>query len=213
MLIYHGTSARHLDDALVTGIRARMADKSNWDDAPSRSDMVYLTVGYPFYYALVGNDDPKVVVFEIDLAELDEDKLHPDEDYVFERAREMGAAKETLTQEAVAEYLDVMQDMWPKSLAVIGNIAYQGVISASAITRYCLFDRTARPNIAFALTDYSISALNYAYERYNLDHLIGWMFDDTDLLPMAMDDECEEEYRQFWATESGDRTGIEVVEV
>lgn len=208
MFLYHGTSARFLDTALIDGIRPRGEGASNWENAPSHSDRVYLSNGYPFYYSVIGTDDPKVIVFEIDSELIDERRLYPDEDYFWGIADRTGE-REHLTPPQVAEHLEALQDQWPKSLHMLGNVAHRGMIPAAFITRYCIYEAKARPSRTFAMADYSINVLNYLYERHTFYHLVAWMFVDKDLLPWVQDE--DEERRDFWLKESEDRMGIEVV--
>lgn len=208
MFLYHGTSARFLDAALAEGIRPRGDGASNWKKAPSRSDMVYLARGYPFYYAVTGTDDPKVLVFEIDEELVNDRRLYPDEDYIWYMADRTGE-RENLTPPQVAKHLEALQDQWPKSLRMLGNVAHQGIIPAACITRYCIYEPKARPNLTFAMADYSINVLNYLHEQHDLDQLVAWMFGDEAQLPWVHDD--DQQRRNFWLNESSDRTGIEVV--
>lgn len=206
MLLYHGTSARFLTEALTDGIQPRGDRPSIWTKAPSRSDMVYLACGYPFYYAVVGTDDPKVAVFEIDASLIDDTRLYPDEDYIWYIADRTGE-REHLTPPQVAEHLESLQDQWPKSLRMLGNVAHRGAIPAEFITRYCIYEPRTRPDLTFAMADYSINVLNYLHEQYDLHQLIAWMFGDEEWLPWAHDD--DDERRAFWLKESANRTGIE----
>ncbi len=66
MKLYHGCSVEHLRSILLNGLSPRADKKSNWKKAPSRSDMVYLTAAYPFYFAL--KHKGIVAVVEIDSA-------------------------------------------------------------------------------------------------------------------------------------------------
>jgi hypothetical protein len=52
MKLYHGCSANDLLSIMTNGLCPRSDKKSNWKKNPSRPDMVYLTVAYPFYFAL-----------------------------------------------------------------------------------------------------------------------------------------------------------------
>ncbi|MFA7235753.1 MAG: hypothetical protein WC058_02725 [Phycisphaeraceae bacterium] len=208
MLLYHGTSAKCLDDVLANGICPRCDGVSNWKKAPSRNDMVYLTRGYPFYYAVQGTAHTKVVVFEIDGELIDDLCLYPDEDYIWYVADRTGD-RANLTTPQAAEHLEVLQDQWPKSLRMLGNVAHQGAIPAGFITRYCIYEPKARPALSFAITDYSINVMNYLSEMHNLHQLVAWMFGDETRLPWVQDN--DKQLRKFWLKESADRTGIEVV--
>lgn len=211
MNLYHGTSTEYLMSALKQGLRPRRQRASNWSQNPSRPDMVYLTTAYPFYYATRGQDHPTVVVFEIDATKLDEARLYPDEDFVGEliRMRDGGMPTES-QQKAIRENLEAFQNMWRKSLAALGNCAYRGTIPPRAITRYCLFDSAARPELTFCCMDASINVMNFRFQGNELEKLVAWFFGDRKLLPQVNDAETDED-RKLWVTQSKDRTGIEVV--
>lgn len=213
MKLYHGTSTRFHMATLKQGLRPRRQRSSNWKENPSRPDMVYLTTAYPFYYATRGHDDPTIVVYEIDSKKLDEARLYPDEDFVGELVRIQGGDMPTEAQKrAIRENLEAFQNMWPKSLAALGNCAYRGTIPPKAITRYCLFDYAARPELTFCCMDALINVLNYRFQGDELEKLVAWFFGDRKLLPMVDDAETEKD-RKLWVAQSKDRTGIEVVAV
>ena len=49
--LYHGTSFVFASKIMKKGIVPRHGQTSNWKNAPSRRDMVYLTTAYPFYFS------------------------------------------------------------------------------------------------------------------------------------------------------------------
>ena len=65
---------------MTNGLCPRRDKQSNWEKNPSRSDMVYLTVAYPFYYALCHEGLAGVV--EIEARGLDRKRFFPDEDFL-----------------------------------------------------------------------------------------------------------------------------------
>ena len=39
--LYHGTTTKNLDDILTNGLKPRHDKESNWQEFPSRKDMIY----------------------------------------------------------------------------------------------------------------------------------------------------------------------------
>jgi hypothetical protein len=213
MKLFHGTTTAFLASIQRHGLRPRKTEASNWKQNPSRSDMVYLTTAYPFYFATMSRDEKVVVVFEIDAKKLDKDRLYPDEDYVTHVAQvRHGKPLAEEQKRHACDNLDLFRGMWRKSLAFLGNCAYRGTIPPKVITRYCLFDSAARPDLAFHCMDASINPLNYQFQGRQFAQVVGWFFGDRKLLPMIVEAESDEE-RKFWLAQSKDRTGIEVVTV
>ena len=174
--------------------------------------MVYLTTTYPFYFATMGGNDAKAVVFEINGLKLDERLIYPDEDYVIYAASErLGKPLTDDQKRHVCNDLDLFQGMWRKSLGFLGNCAYGGTIPTNAITRYCLFDPAARPELAFHIMDASINRLNHEHQGHQYRQIIEWCFGDRKRLPMVSEAKSDEE-RKFWVAQSRDRTGIQVKE-
>src|SRR5216683_7063081 len=87
MLLYHGTTADAADRMKTEGIKPRcqLAQGSQWKDAPSRYDCVYLTSDYGGQYAMQLLAQSKagrrreVAVIEIDSSQLDPSLLLADE--------------------------------------------------------------------------------------------------------------------------------------
>lgn len=82
MILYHGTSTKHLDKMLTEGIKPTGVTgvKSLWE-VESAKDRVYLTSTYALYFAIHAamKDDCDAVVIEVDV---DENQLIPDEDFL-----------------------------------------------------------------------------------------------------------------------------------
>ena len=163
-----------------------MEKKSNWKKAPSRPDMVYLTVAYPFYFAL--SHKGLAAVVEIDTKGLSRKRFFPDEDFIAlvlsrQEEKELDAVHGTSR-----DSLEAYQDRWRLSLGLLGNCCYQGTIPASCITRYCLFDPVARPELAAEMRDEPLVNLtNYAAMGQSYRRLVAWMFGDRKVLPMVAD--------------------------
>jgi hypothetical protein len=86
MKLYHGATSKNLEDILRRGIRPRTSSMpSTWPDVPSDAEMVYLTTTYPFSFAantVADDEHPQLLVFELDLARLNERRLYPDEEWL-----------------------------------------------------------------------------------------------------------------------------------
>lgn len=82
MILYHGTSTKHLDKILTDGIKPTGVTgvKSLWQ-VESAKDRVYLTTTYALYFAIHAAmyDECDAVVIEVDV---DENQLIPDEDFL-----------------------------------------------------------------------------------------------------------------------------------
>ena len=229
MKLYHGCSAKDLRSIMTNGLCPRSDRKSNWKKNPSRPDMVYLTVAYPFYFALCHEGLAGVV--EIEARGLDQKGFFPDEDFltnVF--TKQAGQELDTYQKEELRVMLHTYGDHWQESLRFQGNCCYQGTISPDYITRYCIFDPKARPALAEEISgDPCINLDNYSMKGKSYQQLVAWMFGDRKVLPMVaeakeqiallrrstMDAEYLEDARKWlalWKKESRDRTGIDVWE-
>jgi hypothetical protein len=86
MILYHGTTERHLRAIQRHGLLPRrITGESNWSgDVESKEDFVYLTDAYPVYYA-VGPAFAEecapadLLILKVDV---DENRLYPDEDFI-----------------------------------------------------------------------------------------------------------------------------------
>ena len=181
--------------------------------------MVYLTIAYPLYFAMDPNEK-RIAVVEVDFRNLKENLLYPDEDFVAEARHTLhGGDFDTIHRE-VRESLEEHQSEWRSSVFCLGNCCYKGLIPPEAITRYCVFDVAARPNLALEMLNPVISMLNFRIKGRYFMQFVDWMFGDRKTLPMVEEvRELPEDYPdrdkavEFWRKESKDRTGIEVVKV
>src|SRR6266852_8190880 len=99
--VYHGTNESSARRALKRGIlpREMSGKKGNWKDTvQSNPSMVYLTVAYAPYFAVLTTDFEKerVAIIQIDLDKLDPDRLYPDEDFIEQALRDKRLGKTKL---------------------------------------------------------------------------------------------------------------------
>jgi len=151
MKLYHGCSVENLRSILLNGLCPRADKKSNWKKAPSRSDMVYLTAAYPFYFAL--SHKGIVAVVEIDTRGLSRKRFFPDEDFIALVLSRQEEKELDAVHGQSRDSLEAYQDRWKLSLGHLGNCCYQRTIPPKHITRYCLFDPSARPELAAEMRD------------------------------------------------------------
>jgi hypothetical protein len=144
--------------------------------------MVYLTTAYPFYFALNTRGLGRAMVLEIESDELNEELFFPDEDFVVQ-----GLALNKMNFEQIHDdvraNLEVYQQHWKLSIEKLGNCCYKGNIHAAAIKRVCFFDPEARPLIAHAMLEPTISIINYHLFQATYRSLVAWMFGDIAEFP------------------------------
>lgn len=225
MKLYHGTTSRWLQKILAKGIHPRGKRKSIWDQYPSRTDMVYLTTAYPLYFAINAiEDNEKSLIVEIDSDLLDQSLLYPDEDFITQVYMQQGPAELELSvaHKHVRRRLKQWQHLWAKSVESMGNCCYKGIVPASAITRYCLFDAAARPAISAMAMDPCISILNYMLCKEKYTGLVAWLFGDKNNLAdlgtesFSTDNptiaKLIRDREEYWKKEAANREGIEMHE-
>jgi hypothetical protein len=210
MKLYHGTSESRLQNILRRGIIPRREDgKHNWENAPSNPDAVYLTTAYAPYFALMSSgDNERMVILEIDTDLLDSRRFCPDEDFLEQASRAQDreeAARMFVGKYApsghpewarlhddvkenvflrTAKYREVMHsqyaDKWEMSVQHMGTCAYVGVIPASAISRYSLYDpynvEKSTPAITEQLVAPLISIGNYKFMGDFYKNFTLWFF-------------------------------------
>ena len=223
MKVYHGSSSEHLQFIRKNGISPRGERETNWEDFPSKSEMVYFSTAYPWYFALAGIDVDKIekaVAFEVELESLDQELIYPDEDFIGQcLSRQFGVPVAEVHDE-VCKNMEEYRRHWESSLEKMGNISYKGNVSFKKVTRYVVFDTKKRGTLALAILDPTITPINYFYKGEFYRKLVAWFFGDVKTLPQL--DELEQykavlpelQYKngfEFWSKESESREGIELV--
>ena len=232
MLLYHGSNEAFLPAIRKEGLKPRGTGKSQWKKYPSRPDMVYLTVAYPFYFSLnIEGRKGRPLVLEIDSRKLAQSCFFPDEDFIVQTMARGDTRKIAAIHTDIRNRLEDFQKNWKGSIKGLGNCCYKGIIPPTAIKRVCFFKPKARPFLARLMNDPQISLLNFHICKAKYTTLVAWMFGDTPELPndnqqfaeaiLANPDQLSAEVQpqiqgilkmaEQEKTESKDRTGIEVV--
>lgn len=183
MLLYHGTTERHLSNIVKHGLRPRKYhNEDNWEHSVnSNSNCVYLTVAYALYFANAAlkdeDDQSRLIVLEIDSEMLKENLLCPDEDFLAQA--NVDPTKNHLAMKEKNEHYKkiVHKYLHEPSLKSIGNCAYQGVIPVKAIKRIVFISQKAYTRIFFTGYDPMISILNFRIKGENYVKSTKWLFD------------------------------------
>lgn len=229
MILYHGTSARHLKDTLAHGLRPRGTAEGHWSEYPSRPDLVYLTTAYPFFFGYNAleekdTDDNHILVVEVE--GLEPNNMLPDEDFVSQSLAHHKKESFEEFHDDVRDDLEAYAHHWEDSLKGLGNCAHKGEITPDKIRRYCVIDVSKRPEIAMDLTSPSISLMNFQILGDAYKQKVAWMFGDDEEYPVfetmfEMDDanmspdvrKMVEGRKLFWDKQSKNRDGVVVVDV
>jgi hypothetical protein len=193
MKIYHGTTEAVARAAVTEGLKPRGESgvKTNWENCPSRSDLVYLTTAYAGYFGISASEpgDP-IGIIEVDLELLDQSLLLPDEDFIEQGSRGDSQWDNKWIQSALVgldmtertaffrDNLELFSSLWTDSLAHLGNCAYKGSIPREAISRICIFDPKENPTIHHLALDPTISLLNYQFCGNKYRSLCRWLIGD-----------------------------------
>jgi hypothetical protein len=135
MILYHGTSSKHLEAIRREGLQPRRATKrrSNWKgDIRSKLDFVYLTTAYPVYFAMnpaLGKSRADLLIVRV---EVDEAQLYPDEDFI---AWAMAKNDGGLRAEELLPHIDPTEfkDHWRESLEANGLVCTPAVPPGSIL--------------------------------------------------------------------------------
>lgn len=225
-MLYHGTSSKNIGRILNDGISPRgdLGVESTWDEHPSKEDKAYLTTAYAFFFAInAASDEEKAVVFEIDETRLDTSNLYPDEDFICDAL--------DLSVSDARDSLEHHQGLWEESMCRLGNCCHHGTIPATAITRYCLFDHSERPELEDTCLDSHVTHEAFKFVGQKYIGLTKWFFGDVDAIPsfipageinIEFDEDVSDEDKERFTSlfknmqkqqslTNSDRSGIEII--
>lgn len=137
MNIFHGTQPVNLSGIQESGIfPSGETGRSNWTQIPARTDLVYLTKAYPFFFGRKGGH-PGILAVEVCLDALNPQLLLPDEDYIVQTGQVVGTENQS-AHEIAKERLEEFQSQWQESLERLGTCAYKSVVPREALNRFCV---------------------------------------------------------------------------
>lgn len=145
--------------------------------------MVYLTVAYAPYFAVLTTDFEKerVAIIQIDLDKLDRDRLYPDEDFIEQalRGKRLGKTKlddMNARNKYIIQRIEQYRLNWKKSLEGLGTVCYKGAVPQEAITKIIVIDaEKGRPMLREALEP-TITIANYKFCGEYYRALNNWFF-------------------------------------
>jgi hypothetical protein len=158
MILYHGTTTKHLKSIIKNGLVPRGKGKGNYEGkVASRPDLVYLTTTYAAYYALCArtedeSEKPVVIKIELDVEGTygHPPLLFPDEDFLYHAL----SRKVPLEEINPWDY----QEHWKKSIDYMGVVAIERVLPKQ-IMGYTILDVTD----IVRHCDPSVSPINYKF--------------------------------------------------
>lgn len=192
IILAHGTVARALPTIAKEGLKPRGRSKrNNWGHTVgSNPNAIYLTSAYAFYFAYSAGDGKPCAVIEVKRDQLDESKLHADEDSLEQvmrhrpedeplRLRGWGMKRRTMYYRSRAHMYSA-----DDSLASLGTCAYRGNIPPTALGRVVVveFETQLRLILQYGL-DPTISILGFKIMGSKYEQAQRWLFgDEPDLL-------------------------------
>ena len=179
MILYHGTSERHVERILKEGLRSRKHTKmeSNFTKHPSHTEMVYLSNCYAPFFAANASKDGRWAIVEV---EVDECNLLPDEDFLEQASRGTHRIQTLSLEERTAEYKEDLHryaEHALDSLKHLGTVAHDTVVKKSDITRVALFDSSKNMYMAMMALDPSISLINHQILGKHYENVTRWFFE------------------------------------
>lgn len=179
MNLYHGTSSRNLASILRSGIRPRGRRSGNWEQYPSRKDLVYLTTAYAPYFAWHSADgEEQAVIIEVCRDGLSDLNLYPDEDFVAQALANQLKVSIDAVHRGVRDCIEGYQHHANDSIECLGNVSHKGTVPASCITRYVTVDLNQQRDLHQICLDPSISIMNYRFCGAKYRSVIAWLFGD-----------------------------------
>jgi hypothetical protein len=179
MILYHGTSERHLRAIQRHGLLPRRrTGESNWSgNVTSKEGFVYLTDAYPVYFAvgpaLAAEHAPAdLLILKVDV---DEDRLYPDEDFI---AWAVTDGAQGARQEEMNPFIDprAYKDAWRLSLEYNGVVCTPA-ISPDRVLDYRVIPRSEAELIAELGIEPLPTPMNYRFMGSHYRRCIELLFD------------------------------------
>lgn len=202
MKLYHGTTPEHAEEIIENGIQPRAeTGNSNWDatDMQSIPTHVYLSEPFAPYYALAASDSTEIAIVEVDMNQLRDRDLFPDEDFIEQAIRsdeipvdnpdgliDMSKSITERTKE-VRDNITVFQPYWQASLNVLGNISHRGSIPVEAVTRASIADLPSQLSLSIdpTIEIHAVASIRSKYETFT-ELLVGDDVTKTEYLVAMM---------------------------
>lgn len=145
--------------------------------------MVYLTVAYAPYFALLSTDPSKerVAIIQIDLDKLDADRLYPDEDFIEQALRGKRLGKTKLNDmyarnKYIIQRIERYRLNWMTSLASLGTVCHKGAVPKEAITKVIVMDVKKNRGMLREALEPTITITNYRVCGEYYQALNNWFF-------------------------------------
>ena len=182
MALYHGTSSKHLQSIIKYGLKPRGDQNSNWSTA-SQKQYVYLTSTYPLYFASQAvSGKQKYLIIEVDETMVDENYCYPDDDFIWWCYSKQ--AKNRPTLEEAGKLVQFNQNLWQKSLMMIGCIAYKNNIPFNAIKRILQIDfnkmNSQERMLFLSFIDVSVTPVAFPCRKKSFEKQLGYLFSEKD---------------------------------
>ena len=207
MILYHGTSARHLHAIQRHGLLPRqITGESNWNgEVASKEGFVYLTDAYPVYFAvgpaLAAEEAPAadLLILKVDV---DEACLYPDEDFI---AWAMTDGLQGVRQEEMNPFIDprAHKGVWHLSLQYNGVVCTPEVLPERILDHHVI-GRTETELIAELGLEPMPTPLNYQFMGNHYRRCIEVLFEQGPEAALQV-------VRQRW--ETTDETGASELSV
>ena len=217
MKLYHGTSSVGLEEIKNLGIMPRYdSQRGEWEGTlASRADCVYLSRDYALWHAMKHSLEMiqqgiKGVLWEVDVEQLDQTLLRPDEDFLrqyrqilrwlaspAEFAQDSGGATLTAHERGVisslvdpslcdptriSDDIDAHANLWHLSLERFGTVAYKGVVPPNALTRYFEIDLPRVSRIHSYVGKLELAMFKMPFQRDQIEGLMRLIVEDTPLV-------------------------------
>lgn len=164
MVLYHGTSTKHLPRILKEGLlpRSKSKNKGNWEgEIQSKPNLVYLTTAYPVYFAMCAASEPLDQLGESPLhvaivkkpqdlvvlkVEVEDSDLYPDEDFIARQLHRQGDYPSLKLPEVIK-----LTDPIDYKQFALASIDYNGIAAIRSVKPEQILDHVTIPHTDWML--------------------------------------------------------------